>query len=498
MQELYQSLGFSRNPFSTFSAEEEINYLNNIFNPPRYYNSLFTDLNNGASRFIFGERGIGKTALMYKLKNELSENQVFTLLIDDYDDIPTKKNAKQLLSKIIKNLTIYYSVCLLKNPQLIKKLNKYEKEKLAFIITVFFSSMSKNEYEKIYNNVTKYKNRNIIKNVYNWLLCRPINIAITSTVEIASDLINKSLGLSKDSFGECYKEYLPQIKLDEMPSCKIMIETFDYAALKNILKDISTIVKKSEIDNIVIFFDKIDEFRLLEGKVDNIVEFIKEILQDTSLLQINNLALVFVIWTKVKNDLNASGVRFDKFKPVDVTWTKDDILQILELRLLYFSIMQMNSINNLLEDDNQFDMLISLSNKSPRDLLHLLSYVYDQQAMIDINSTCLSKEAVDKGIITFVTEYDFYSKYPSTKSRKQDIISTINKLLKLSKKEFEATDFVNEFKISSNAANSYIKIMKDYSLIDEIDTIDSSRKRRYTVTDPKIVFMIENGIKNIG
>ena len=32
-------------PFSRFSAEEEIDYLNNIYVNPRYYNTIFKDIN---------------------------------------------------------------------------------------------------------------------------------------------------------------------------------------------------------------------------------------------------------------------------------------------------------------------------------------------------------------------------------------------------------------------------------------------------------------------
>ena len=69
--ELYQNLGFSDNPFSTFSAEEEKRFLNNIYINPLFYETLKSDLINGHSRFILGARGIGKTVLLLQLKNAL-------------------------------------------------------------------------------------------------------------------------------------------------------------------------------------------------------------------------------------------------------------------------------------------------------------------------------------------------------------------------------------------------------------------------------------------
>ncbi len=62
--ELYKSLGFTDNPFSTFSAEEEKAFLNKIYINPLFYNTLKSDLQKGLSRFILGARGIGKTALL--------------------------------------------------------------------------------------------------------------------------------------------------------------------------------------------------------------------------------------------------------------------------------------------------------------------------------------------------------------------------------------------------------------------------------------------------
>ncbi len=52
--ELYQQLGFSDNPFSTFSAEEEKSFLNDIYLNPLFFETLKSDLIKGHSRFILG------------------------------------------------------------------------------------------------------------------------------------------------------------------------------------------------------------------------------------------------------------------------------------------------------------------------------------------------------------------------------------------------------------------------------------------------------------
>jgi predicted AAA+ superfamily ATPase len=90
--ELYERLKFNKNPFSTFSAEQERKFLDEVFIYPNNYNSLRSDIIENRSRFIIGARGIGKTALIYKIKREVEESNVFAVLIDDFEGIPVKNN----------------------------------------------------------------------------------------------------------------------------------------------------------------------------------------------------------------------------------------------------------------------------------------------------------------------------------------------------------------------------------------------------------------------
>ncbi|NMC61004.1 MAG: hypothetical protein GYA51_16725, partial [Candidatus Methanofastidiosa archaeon] len=115
-----------------------------------------------------------------------------------------------------------------------------------------------------------------------------------------------------------------------------------------ILLDLVEIIRKSGFKSVVIFFDKIDEFKKLEGKIDKIVPFTEEVLKDTNLLYFDNLAIVFSIWTEVKEELNSKGVRFDKFKPVDITWLNDDIKTILQNRLNHFALTKPYNMKNVL------------------------------------------------------------------------------------------------------------------------------------------------------
>ena len=63
-----------------------------IFYEPNYYTSLISDLSNGVSRIIIGQRGAGKSSIINKLLKDLEDINVFTIKIDRFDSIPIKKN----------------------------------------------------------------------------------------------------------------------------------------------------------------------------------------------------------------------------------------------------------------------------------------------------------------------------------------------------------------------------------------------------------------------
>jgi hypothetical protein len=494
MKELYKSLGFNENPFSRYSAEEEKEYLSKIYFKPKYFGSIYTDVKGGNSRFIVGSRGSGKTALILRLKEELDKNNVFTILFDEYEDIPESKNEKVFIIRVIESIITDYCVAISQYPRLLKKLNTYEKEKLAFFIENFFKSLSRREYENRVNKVSDYKSKNFFKNIWNKLFNKPINFMISGGVEILSDTISKSFGLPKVDSGDFFKNYLPSIETYN-PASKIKLESLDYKSLKGVFNDLCNIVTKSGYENVCIFFDKIDENRRLEGSIEKIALFVKDIVQDTNLLLNNNFSLVFSIWDEVRSELNSNGVRFDKIKPIEVSWMEEDIQQILNKRLLHFSNNQVRS-DNIIDDLSDIKRITQLANKSPRDLIHVLSSIYNEQDLADNNSNSLTSPNIRKGMLTFCKNYDFYSLFPTKRGTKGDVIRNINRLLRVGKAVIKTNDFVNTFKVRTQTANSYIKIVQDFGFVERLTEMDGNAPL-YGIKDPKIKHLIERGVAEI-
>lgn len=128
-ENLYINLGFSSNPFSKRSSEQEVQFIDNIFYEPNYYSTLKSDLKSGDTKFIIGQRGHGKSSIINKLFKDLEvyEN-LLVVKIDRFDNIPLKNNEIDFLLLIVSKIISKLSVNLLNNKKLVSKLNKHEKE----------------------------------------------------------------------------------------------------------------------------------------------------------------------------------------------------------------------------------------------------------------------------------------------------------------------------------------------------------------------------------
>ena len=494
MTELHTSLGLIGDPFSHFSAEEEINYLKNIYINPKYYNSLRANLKNGSSRFIVGSRGSGKTALILSLFDTLSSDDTICIMFDAFDSVPKKDNEKHFIYQTIQKIIVQYCLCLEKHPHLLKKLDKFDKEKLAFFIEQFFKTISRREYENRVNRITKFKRINFIKQIWNYFFNKPINFLISGGVEILSDTVAKSLGLLKINSEDFFKNNLPSAELKN-PKATSTLEDYDYQSLKEILSDLCLLIKKSGYKNVVVFFDKIDEFRTLNGAINDIATFIEPIVKDTQLLMNNNFSFVFSVWDEVKDALNSRGVRFDKFQPIDVSWSKEDLKSIIDKRVKYFSNNSKNT-SDLLEKSHLLDEIISLSFRSPRDMLLIFSKIYQEQDNANSSSNVLTEESVKSGKLKFCKDYDYYSVYPSKRGSKADVTTNINRLLRIKKKVLKTNDFVSIAKMSTPTAISYIGILKNFNFIKELAEKDGNAPQ-YEVIDPKISHLIDSNVDEI-
>jgi len=491
MSELYENMSFIENPFSRFSAEEEKDYLHKIFVQPKYYPTISSDIKSGASRFIFGERGVGKSALVLNLIEDFSEKQVFSILIDDYEGIELTDNGKTFLIFTLRKMVTSFGAFLCKNKQCLKSLDKEEKEKLTIFINIFFETLSKKQFTDLYNKTTHIKSVNMLKKFFNYFLLKPTNTILSGCSELIGHTISRALGLPEQQQlnPSIYKEYITELKDTEYLE-KIDPNNLEYRVVKSMLLELSLIIKKCGFKGNVVIYDKIDEYPSLGTQISSIANFTKDLILDTSLLLNSNISLVFSFWNKIRDPLTDLGVRYDKLKPVDITWTDAELEKIIGDRLSYFSNKKITSLKQIIPE-KYMDTVLQLANCSPRHLIILLSKIYDEQGNIDNTNRKFSNEAVEKGLSNFSKTFDFGTYYAGTSL--EAIRKTVNEILKVNKIEFETKDLIATFKISSQAANNKIKIMRGYGLIEEIPA--GTRAKKYRIVEPRIVYIIDNNLK---
>ena len=259
--------------------------------------------------------------------------------------------------------------------------------------------------------------------------------------------------------------------------------------------DLCDLIKCCGYSTVVVFFDKIDEYVKLNSSMSSVANFLNNFLRDTTILMNKSYSLVFSLWDVLKPELTNRGVRFDKIKPIDITWQNENLKEILEKRISYFSNGQ-KTISQIIESEDLLNNILNLSNCSPRYLFRELSYIYDQQAEINNMSSVLTKNAIVKGQLTFAKNFDYYSIYPSKRGAKEDILTNINRILKIGKEVIKTKDFSFVFKVSVPTAISYIKIMQEYDLIKELTETDGGAKM-YEIKDPIIKFLIQNNVSEL-
>lgn len=477
---LNTNLGFAKNPFSKFSAEEEIEFHNEIFYEPTFYQTLLDDLKSGTSRFILGQRGHGKSSIIHKLKNDLEKSQVLTVIIDRFDEISLTDNKIELLNLILKEFVTKYVIFLNKNKAYLKKLDNEDKEVLTLLIRLFFKPLTKTEYETRYDNIKKIKTKNWFINVFNKIV-KPANSLIGTGVLITSKLISESLNLSNFETNNSYTEYLSEInnintsatsQEDELKKSK--------RHLKELLNRLNVICKKTYYKSSVVLFDKVDEFQELNQDINKIASFTEDILTDTELLLQNDIAIAFSLWSEVKPILSKK-VRFDKFKEIDISWRKSNMAPLIDKRILYFS-GNTRSFSSLFEKKSDIENIIDISNKSPRDLISCLSDIYDYQTA-NQNSSVFESSNVSKGLIKFANRYDYLSIYPSRTGKNKDVISMINIILRTRKVNITIQDLKSTFNQRTRWCQMKLESIMKYKLVEEDSKLGPTGEKIYNGMD---------------
>lgn len=492
-------ININKNPFAQYSAEEELDALKYYYYEQQYYHELVDLAKEGVSRFILGQRGQGKSATIYHLFEDLQQNQILPVLITRYDGIPEKNNENYFLYSIIQGITFGIAKELYVNKNLRNKLNKSQKTEMAFLIEAFYDQQHADDFLRYSNGIASKRRINLLKKIWNIVLKKPVNSLISVGVQVSAQLIQSYAGVTPD-FSILGHEYFEGFKIEEFKNrSREEIVSWTTERLIKIIHNLQSITETLNYTSIVILFDKIDEVRGISTDINKVADFIYDLLSDTDLLYTKKLSIVMSLWSEIKKVLNQKGIRFDKFKEIDIRWRNEELVALINMRLSYFSIDKSKpvSFEALLPSKEDQTKILKIAEGSPRALITLLSYILNEESeTVDIAS--FSSSAIYNGCLAYCKKYDYYSQQPVRTGKNSDITNWINKLLRMKLTSFSIRQYSDFFKVSnSKTAQRHINDLIKYNLVKDSLYPASDGTPLYEVVDPRIYFLIVNGIMDL-
>ena len=285
------------------------------------------------------------------------------------------------------------------------------------------------------------------------------------------------------------QEYFPELKLD------VEYDFFDQEISLRLLKKLGEISKKLGYSKPTILLDRLDEDDRFENDADKISEFITPILTNNNLLSITDFQVVIFVWSTPFRFIS-DKVRTQKYYCPNLSWRKEDLEELLNLRLSFYSENELNNYKKLFENeikDKDIDEIFELSNYNPRDLIHMFKILFEEQFNLDSSKSKISLRALKKGLKRYVLDFNYYEYYPrksNARANSMDVYSYASHLLKLDTIEFSKNK-LNESAGIGSSIHNYVVAMERIGLIQNVG--QDKGYVTYKINDPKIIYCLRNG-----
>jgi len=486
-EDFSKNLGLEIYPFSVFTAEEEKEFLDRAFIRPLAYSTSSNAVKNGKNVFIYGERGTGKTALLFKLANECDGT---VIQIHDYSSLPLIPDQSEIYKFYLNNISGVVLKKIASSIALRTRIDKDDKILLSYLLKKHTTSVSRISILKEIQKVQHSGIKRAGVAIWNALLGL-VNNLTGAVVDAASDAISKSIGLPSNFAVNDQKEYFKQIKLT-------IDDSFDESKSYNIIfEKVIDLCEKIGIKKIALILDRIDEDSRWKNDSDIIADFLRPFLVENDLLYNQKIQFIFSIWSvpyqKVKPDF-----RLNKFCVEPVEWTTEALMLVLNKRLSEHSNKSIDDYTKIVEDATHFQLnVIPLANSNPRDLWQLMHKICREQYRINSQSKVISIAAMDCGVKEFVKSFSYYEYYPkkhNAKSNTMDVYSYIAHLIKLTDCKFTTT-ILDEAARTGGSTSNYIVGMEAIGLVRRCEEKGPKGANLYEIRDPKVRYAVLNNIE---
>ncbi|CAB3884686.1 ATP-binding protein [Achromobacter denitrificans] len=492
--EFTRGLGLDKYPFSVFTAEEEKDFLRVAFVRPLAYSPAIQAAREGKNIFLYGERGTGKTALLFELMRERSKNAK-VVQVSDFAELPKVPEradvyglyVSTLADIIFKKLLPQMSNLMFDRP----RLDRDDKVLISYLLKNHTTTLSRAALQEDLRRIQHGRFKRGATWVFN-LFRGVANQAASTGVDIVSQTIRQSLGLPESPADEAKgaKDYFERIDLQ-------VDSSFDEGkANLLLLKRTVTLCHKLGLAPITLVLDRIDEDPRLRNDSAVIADFLRPFLVENEIFYGSDLQFIYSIWSipfqNVKSDF-----RSNKFCVEQVQWRDHELIDVLDKRLEQHSQSKVSSYTQLLGDPAFFTAnVLPLANANPRDLWQLMNHVLREQYQLDSTVRKVSTTAMRAGMNSFVKGFSYYEYYPrkiEARANSLDVYSYIAHLRKLSENRFTISSLTNAAGTGSSTSN-YVVGMEGIGLIRKCEEKGPNGATLYEVKDPKVRFAIENRI----
>lgn len=488
-ESFFKSFGFQEYPFAIFSAEGERKKLHQLFVRPAIYSPLVDTFTARSSVIIAGERGTGKTALVYELMRNADSSALY-VYVEDFSELAVGHDQVGLYKFLLDNLAEAIFKKIAENPWKMWSKSKDEKLLLSYLLKFHVSDVSASRIEdRIRKIQVAFPKRAAI-----WTYNRfrgILNYSATAAINVSSDIVQKHFpGLpALDNTG--YRDYFPALQADRVDAVELAKANFA------LLTRATELCHSFGLNGVVFVLDKVDEEPRLENDAANIASFLQVLLTDNKLLLHAGVQFLIACWSIPLEKLK-SKVRFQKLSLQRVMWQEAQLCDVLNQRLTTFSAGVVRKFSDLFDHEGErvFLEVMPLANGNPRDLWHLMDSIFKKQYEIDSEAEKLSDQACYEGARKFVSDFNFYEYYPrvsGARSSTMDVYSYIAHLLKLSAPKFTKNQMSEQARTGSST-NNYVVAMENMGLIGKSDEKGEGGAVVYVVRDPKVTFARENGI----
>lgn len=288
-----QGLGLDRYPFSVFTAEEEREFLRVAFVRPIAYSPAIQAAREGKNIFLYGERGTGKTALLFELVSERSKTAKVAQ-VSNFSDLPLVPGRADIYGLYVSTLTDLLFKKLL--PQMSNvvfdrpKLDRDDKVLVSYLLKNHTSTLSRAALREDLRKIQHGRFKRGAALVFNFF--RGVaNQAANTGVDIASHTIRQSLGLPDPSENEASsaKDYFERIEL------AVDSDFDDGKANTLLLKKTVELCHKLGVKPITLVLDRIDEDSRLKNDSAVIANFLRPFLVENEIFYGNDLQFIFFL-----------------------------------------------------------------------------------------------------------------------------------------------------------------------------------------------------------